>query len=113
MKINNDLSTSSFKPRTPIGLIICYLVLGLPASLGIGSLIAQLLTFNISNFEGGSGYAWIWIFIIVSSVTYLACLIILPILLKKVCSGSLYSCGHIWNTRSLQLIFYYISIKNK
>ncbi|AIL75043.1 hypothetical protein FJU44_17140 [Acinetobacter baumannii] len=83
MKINNDLSTSSFKPRTPIGLIICYLVLGLPASLGIGSLITQLLTFNISNFEGGSGYAWIWIFIIVSSVTYLACLIILPILLKK------------------------------
>lgn len=83
MKTDNNLLNSSFKQRTPIGLIICYLILGLPASLAIGSLIAQLLTINISNFEGGRGYAWISICMVVSLLSYLTCLITLPILLKR------------------------------
>ncbi len=83
MKTDNNLLNSSFKQRPPIGLIICYLILGLPASLTIGSLIALLLTMNMSNFEGASGYAWISLCIILSPLSYLACLITLPILLKR------------------------------
>ncbi|WP_336169798.1 hypothetical protein [Acinetobacter sp. 161(2023)] len=83
MKTDNNLLNSSVKQRTPMGLIICYLILGLPASLALGSLIAQLLIINISYFEGRSGYIWIWLFIIVSPFIYFACLITLSILLKK------------------------------
>ncbi len=42
MKTDNNLLNSSFKQHTPIGLIICYLILGLPASLAIGSLIVSV-----------------------------------------------------------------------
>ncbi|MDV7507504.1 hypothetical protein R4532_13455 [Acinetobacter baumannii] len=83
MKIENGSPSPSSEQRKPVGLIICYLLLGLPASLTIGSLIAQVLTINVSNFEGGSGYAWVWILMIISPLTYLACLIALPILIKK------------------------------
>ncbi|MGC9659212.1 UNVERIFIED_CONTAM: hypothetical protein KWE07_08635 [Acinetobacter pittii] len=83
MKIENGSLSPSSEQRKPVGLIICYLLLGLPASLTIGSLIAQVLTINVSNFEGGSGYAWVGILMIISPLTYLACLIALPILIKK------------------------------
>ena len=83
MEKDKNLLNSSVKQRTPMGLIICYLILGLPASLAIGSLIAQLLTINISFFEGKSSFIWIWLFIIVSPFIYFACLITLSILLKK------------------------------
>jgi hypothetical protein len=38
MEKDKNLLHSSVKQRTPMGLIICYLILGLPASLAIGSL---------------------------------------------------------------------------
>ncbi len=57
--------------------------LGKAVLAGCLRLIAQLLTINISNFEGGRGYAWISICIVVSLLSYLACLITLSILLKR------------------------------
>ena len=71
------------QPLISTGLKIAYLILALPASMTIGALIAQLLTANISNFEGGSGYAWVSVFIISAPLIYIICLVLLPLFIKK------------------------------
>ena len=46
-------------PRQIIVLVL-YSVLGLPASMTVAGYVAPLITRNVSNFEGGAGYAALW-----------------------------------------------------
>ena len=80
--MNSHLDEDS-QPLISTGLKIAYLILALPASMTIGALISQVLTAHISNFEGGSGYAWVSVFIISATLIYIFFLGLLPLFIKK------------------------------
>ncbi|HCO08325.1 MAG TPA: hypothetical protein DIT34_08450 [Acinetobacter ursingii] len=66
-----------------IAKTVTYLLLGIPASMCIGAIFAQVSTMYMDKLEGAAGQAAITIFIIISVVCYLISLILLPIFSKK------------------------------
>ncbi|WP_414659391.1 hypothetical protein ACMHYC_15190 [Acinetobacter courvalinii] len=66
-----------------IASIVGYVVLALPASIVMGGGLSWLFTFNMADFEGGSGYAAIFVFMLTAPISFLVSLIALPIMIKK------------------------------
>lgn len=69
--------------RVSIASIVGYVLLALPASIVVGGGLSWLFTFNMADFEGGSGYAAIFVFMLTAPISFLATLIALPIMIKK------------------------------
>jgi len=69
--------------RVSIASIVSYVLLALPASIVVGGGLSWLFTFNMADFEGGSGYAAIFVFMLTAPISFLATLIALPIMIKK------------------------------
>ncbi|KYQ84530.1 hypothetical protein AWW72_09070 [Acinetobacter sp. NRRL B-65365] len=83
MEDNQNLSQPSSNHRVSITAIIIYVLLALTASISVGGGLSWLFTFNMADFEGGSGYAAIFIFMLTASISFLASLVALPIMIKK------------------------------
>lgn len=83
MEDSQDLPQSSSSQRVSITTIIIYILLALTSSISIGVILSWLFTFNMSNFEGRSGYAAILFFMLTAPISFLATLIALPIMIKK------------------------------
>lgn len=83
MQDSQNLSDSVSGSRVSIASIVGYVVLALPASIVIGGGLSWLFTFNMADFEGGRGYAAIFIFMLTAPISFLASLIALPIMIKK------------------------------
>lgn len=77
------LSMTSSDP-TPRQIIVfmLYSVLCLPASVTVASYVAARITRNVSNFEGGAGYAALW-GIILLTCAFNALSIVVGALLRK------------------------------
>ncbi|MGA6137715.1 hypothetical protein ACPER7_15615 [Acinetobacter dispersus] len=84
MEDSPNLSQPSSSHRVSITSIVGYVLLALPASICVGGLMSWLFTLNIAEYEGGKGYAAIFIFMLVAPISFLASLIALPIMIKKV-----------------------------
>lgn len=69
--------------RVSIASIVGYVLLALPASIVVGGGLSWLFTFNMADFEGGSGYAAIFVFMLIAPISFLATLIALLIMIKK------------------------------
>lgn len=69
--------------RVSIAFIVCYVVFALPASIVVGGGLSWLFTFNMADFEGGKGYAAIFVFMLTAPISFLVSLIVLPIMIKK------------------------------
>ncbi|VWC41400.1 hypothetical protein BLA23254_06997 [Burkholderia lata] len=69
-------------PRQIIVLIL-YSVLSLPASMTIAGYVATLITRNVSNFEGGAGYAALWWIILLTCAFSVLSMIIAALLRKR------------------------------
>ncbi|WP_316682410.1 hypothetical protein [Ralstonia flaminis] len=63
--------------KPSLGLMIAYLLLGLPASVLVGGTIAWLIARGFYR-KDGQGYAWIWYAIFISIAVYVVCLVSLP-----------------------------------
>jgi hypothetical protein len=83
MQDSQNLSDSVSGSRVSIASIVGYVVLALPASIVMGGGLSWLFTFNMADFEGGSGYAAIFIFMLTAPISFLASLIALPIIIKR------------------------------
>ncbi len=83
MQDSQNLSDSVSGSRVSIASIVGYMVLALPASIVMGGGLSWLFMFNMADFEGGSGYAAIFIFMLTAPISFLASLIALPIMIKK------------------------------
>ncbi|MCA8276011.1 hypothetical protein LGN17_26365 [Burkholderia sp. AU30280] len=68
-------------PRQIIVLVL-YSALGLPASMAVAGYVAPLITQNVSNFEGGAGYAALW-WIILLTCAFYALSMGIAVLLRK------------------------------
>lgn len=83
MQDSQNLSDPVSGSRVSIASIVGYVVLALPASIVMGGGLSWLFTFNMADFEGGSGYAAIFIFMLTAPISFLASLVALPIMIKK------------------------------
>lgn len=83
MEDNQNLSQPSSNHRVSITAIIIYVLLALTASISVGAILSWLFTFNMTDFEGGRGYAAIFFFMLTAPISFLASLIALPIMIKK------------------------------
>ncbi|HGL6720048.1 hypothetical protein NTJ56_01170 [Burkholderia contaminans] len=52
-------------------VLVPYSLLCLPASITVAGYAALVKTRDISHFEGGAGYAWLWLTIVLTLVFYL------------------------------------------
>ncbi|NNP77476.1 hypothetical protein A7P54_13745 [Acinetobacter sp. Ac_3412] len=85
MEDSPNLSQPSSSHRVSITLIVSYLLLSLPASFLMGGLVSQLFTIMAPLFGNTKSDAWIGVFILSVPSILLACLIALPIIIKKAC----------------------------
>jgi len=69
-------------PRQIIVLIL-YSVLSLPASMTVAGYVTTLITRNVSNFEGGAGYAALWWIILLTCAFSVLSMIIAALLRKR------------------------------
>ncbi|ENX09997.1 hypothetical protein [Acinetobacter courvalinii] len=83
MEDSQDLFPTSSSHQVSITATIIYVLLALPASISVGGGLSWLFTFNMADFEGGSGYAAIFVFMLTAPISFLATLIALPIMIKK------------------------------
>ncbi|WP_396329621.1 hypothetical protein [Burkholderia anthina] len=58
-------------------------ILCLPASTTVAGYVALRMTANTSHFEGGAGYGWMWLTILLSCAFYAAGIGICVLLRKK------------------------------
>ncbi|MBY4727253.1 MULTISPECIES: hypothetical protein [Burkholderia] len=76
------MTSSDPTPRQLI-VYILYSVLGLPASMTAAGYVAPLITRNVSNFEGGAGYATLWWLILLTCAFYALSFVIFALLRKR------------------------------
>ncbi|WP_175874504.1 hypothetical protein [Burkholderia sp. BCC0397] len=62
--------TSSDPTPRQIIVFVLYSVLCLPASMTVAGFVATRITRNVSNFEGGAGYAALWWIFILTCAFY-------------------------------------------
>ncbi|MBP0716681.1 MULTISPECIES: hypothetical protein [Burkholderia] len=74
--------TSSDPTPRQIIVFVLYSVLCLPASMTVAGYLATRITQNVSNFEGGAGYAALW-WIVILTCVFCGLSIILCVLLRK------------------------------
>ncbi|VWD23634.1 hypothetical protein BLA18110_05612 [Burkholderia lata] len=74
--------TSPDSTPRQIVVLILYSVLSLPASVTVAGYVATLITRNVSNFEGGAGYAALW-WIILLTCAFSVLSIVIAVLLRK------------------------------
>ncbi|KAF1032146.1 MAG: hypothetical protein GAK33_07107 [Burkholderia lata] len=75
--------TSSDPTPRQIIVYVLYSVLGLPASMAAAGYVAPLITRNVSNFEGGAGYATLWWLILLTCAFYALSFVIFAMLRKR------------------------------
>lgn len=75
--------TSSDPTPRQIIVFVLYSVLCLPASMTVAGLVATRITRNVSNFEGGAGYAALWWIIILTCAFYGLSIAICALLRKR------------------------------
>lgn len=75
--------TSSDPTPRQIIVYVLYSVLGLPASMTAAGYVAPLITRNVSNFEGGAGYATLWWLILLTCAFYALSFVIFAMLRKR------------------------------
>ncbi|VWC41244.1 hypothetical protein BLA6860_07002 [Burkholderia lata] len=75
--------TSSDPTPRQIIVYVLYSVLGLPASMAAAGYVAPLITRNVSNFEGGAGYATLWWLILLTCAFYALSFVIFALLRKR------------------------------
>lgn len=73
-------------PTTPRQIIVfvLYSVLCLPASMTVAGYAATRITQNVSNFEGGAGYAALWWIIVLTCVFYGLSIALFALLRKRI-----------------------------
>ncbi|MGN7983491.1 hypothetical protein [Burkholderia sp. 22313] len=75
------------KPLAPtlrlLLVIVPCAILCLPASTTVAGYVALRMTAGTSHFEGGAGYAWLWLTILLSCVFYAAGIGICALLRKR------------------------------
>ncbi|WP_175841872.1 hypothetical protein [Burkholderia contaminans] len=76
------MTSSDPKPRQII-VYVLYSVLGLPASMTAAGYVAPLITRNVSNFEGGAGYATLWWLVLLTCASYALSFVIFAVLRKR------------------------------
>lgn len=76
------MTSSNPTPRQLI-VYILYSVLRLPASMTAAGYVAPLITRNVSNFEGGAGYATLWWLILLTCAFYALSFVIFALLRKR------------------------------
>ncbi|WP_230942093.1 hypothetical protein [Burkholderia cepacia] len=67
-----------------ITVFVLYSVLCLPASMTVAGYAATRITQNVSNFEGGAGYAALWWIIILTCVFYGLSIALFALLRKRI-----------------------------
>ncbi|WP_230954033.1 hypothetical protein [Burkholderia cepacia] len=70
-------------PRQII-VFVLYSVLCLPASMTVAGFAATRITQNVSNFEGGAGYAALWWIIVLTCVFYGLSIALFALLRKRI-----------------------------
>ena len=69
--------------RRQLLLVVPCSILCLPASITVAGYVALRMTAGTSHFEGGAGYAWMWLTILLSCVFYAAGIGICVLLRKR------------------------------
>ncbi|WP_175683625.1 hypothetical protein [Burkholderia cenocepacia] len=75
--------TSSDPTPRQIIVFVLYSVLCLPASMTVAGYVAPRITQNVSNFEGGAGYAALWWIIILTCAFYGLSIAVCALLRKR------------------------------
>ncbi|MDN7591610.1 hypothetical protein [Burkholderia seminalis] len=75
--------TSSDPTPRQIIVFMLYSVLCLPASVTVASYVAARITRNVSNFEGGAGYAALWWIILLTCAFYTLSIVVGALLRKR------------------------------
>ncbi|VWD57179.1 hypothetical protein [Burkholderia contaminans] len=76
------MTSSDPTPRQLI-VYVLYSVLGLPASMTAAGYVAPLITRNVSNFEGGAGYATLWWLVLLTCASHALSFVIFAVLRKR------------------------------
>ncbi|MCH7314849.1 hypothetical protein [Acinetobacter sp. ANC 3882] len=111
MEDSQNLSQPSSSHRVSIPLIVSYLLLTLPTSFLLGGLVSQLFTIMAPLFGNTKSDAWIGIFILSVPSILLACLVALPIIIKKA-PRILSTVVWIFGCLTLFLVLYLTSVFN-
>ncbi|WP_419685866.1 hypothetical protein ACN22W_01400 [Burkholderia theae] len=69
-------------PRQII-VFVLYSVLCLPASMTVAGYVATWMTRNVSNFEGGAGYAALWWMILLTCAFCVLSVVVFALLRKR------------------------------
>ncbi|WGY68628.1 hypothetical protein KEC55_01095 [Burkholderia cepacia] len=67
-----------------IALLVPCSILCLPASMTVAGYVALRMTENVSRFEGGAGYAWLWLTMLLSCAFFALGIGICVLMRKKI-----------------------------